>query len=53
VIGSYGSSKTQNFEDAIAHAQGVASLARAVAEQMSAVRKRRGIAYSLSFVWVL
>ena len=53
VVGSYGSPKTQNLEDAIAHAQGGQPLARAAADQMPAMRQLRGLAHRLPELWVL
>jgi len=53
LIRSYGSSKTQNVEDAIAHTQGIASLAGAADEQMFAMRKQRRLAHRLPVVRLL
>jgi hypothetical protein len=52
-LAKYGSSKTQNFENAAAHAQGFASLARAAVEQMPTVRQQRRVAYRVSFLRLL
>jgi len=53
VLASHGSFKTQNLEDAIADAQGIASLARAAIKQMSAVWKQHRIPHRLSFLRLL
>jgi hypothetical protein len=50
---SYGSPETQNFEDALAHAQSGQPLARFAAEQMSAVRQFSPIAHRVSVVRLL
>ena len=49
----HGSPKTQNIKDAIAHAESGKPLARLAAEQMSAVRKQRAVAYRLPIVRLL
>ena len=49
----YGSPQTQNFEDALAHAQGVASLASAIVEQVLAMRQPGRFAYRLRFLRLL
>src|SRR5450759_3069869 len=53
VIGSYGSPETQNIENAVAHAQSIPPLATAAAQQMPAMRQRRGVAYGLHFLRLL
>jgi hypothetical protein len=50
---SYGSSKTQNFEDAAANAQSIASLAAAAAQQVPAMRQHGEIAHRLRFLRIL
>ena len=53
LIRSYGSPKTQNLKDAAAHAQGLASLAGAAAQQVSAMRQHRRLAHRLPFLRLL
>lgn len=50
---SYGSSKTQNLEDAPSHAEGVASLAGTPVKQVPSVREQRPFAYRLPILWLL
>jgi len=49
----HGSPETQNFEDALAHAQSGKPLACAGAQQMSAMRERYSLAYCVSIVRLL
>src|ERR1700730_5574315 len=53
LIASYGSPKTQNFEDALAHTQSGQPLARFAAKQMSAVWQFASVAHCMSVVWLL
>jgi hypothetical protein len=53
VIRSYGSSQTQNLENATTDAQSVASLARAAVEQVSAMRQQRRFAHGMFFLRLL
>jgi hypothetical protein len=49
----YGSSETQNLEDAFAHAQSITSLARTAAEQVSAMRQQRRVTHCMSILRLL
>jgi hypothetical protein len=53
VSACHGSSKTQNIEDAIAHAESSKPLARLAAEQVPAVREQRAVAHRLSVLRIL
>jgi hypothetical protein len=53
IAGSHGSSETQDFEDAAAHAQGRKPLAPAAVEQVPAMRQHSCIAQRLSIVRLL
>jgi len=53
VMRTHGSSKTQNIQDAVTHAQSGEPLACSASEQMSPVREHRSLAHRLPVVRLL